>query len=53
MRFPIDQRIAYEAESYTDFRSEVELNSFAYDWYVAVPQGSNPRAVALARQMRA
>ena len=51
--FPIDQRIAYEAESYTDFRSEVELNSFAYDWYVAVPQGSNPRAVALARQMRA
>ena len=49
---PIDQRIAYEAESYTQYRSEVNLNSFSYDWYVALPQGSNPRATELAKQMR-
>jgi len=50
--FPIDQRIAYEIESYTDYRAEAQLNRFANAAYVALPEGSNPRTVELAQQMR-
>jgi transglutaminase-like putative cysteine protease len=50
---PIDQRVAYEAVSYTDYRTEVDLRNYARDWYVSLPDGTNPRAVTLAREMRA
>ena len=49
---PVDQRIAYEVESYTQHRTGANLNNFEYDWYVSTPQGSNPRATELAQQMR-
>ncbi len=49
---PIDQRIAYEVESYTDYRAGFELNRFARGDYVALPEGSNPRTVELAQRMR-
>jgi len=51
--YPIDQRIAYRAESYTSYRSQVDLNSFSYDWYVTLPQGSNPDTAEFARDLRA
>ena len=50
--YPIDQRIAYEAESYTNYRSQAELNSFSFDWYVTLPQGTNPEAARFARELR-
>ena len=49
---PIDRRIAYEIESYTDYRAEVELNAFASEGYLALPEGSNPRTVEFAQRMR-
>ena len=49
---PIDQRVAYEVESYTDYRAEAQLNRFLHTVYVALPAGSNPRTVELAQSMR-
>lgn len=49
---PIDQRVAYRAESYPQYRTDVELREYARDWYASLPDGSNPRTVALARNMR-
>ncbi len=48
---PIDQRIAYEVESYLDYRIEAELPAVFRDWYTKVPN-NNERAAELARQMR-
>ena len=49
---PIDQRIAYDAVSYLDFKTDVDLTPYARSWYQRMPDGSNPRTQALARQMR-
>ena len=49
---PIDQRIAYKVTSYTDYRLGTELSRLARDWYSKLPEESNPRTAALARQMR-
>jgi len=50
---PVDQRIAYTAESYLDFKTNVELSNYARSWYQRIPDASNPRTQALAKQMRA
>lgn len=50
---PIEQRLAYDAESYTDYRAQAELNSFSRSWYTGLPGSSNPRAAELALEMRA
>ena len=50
--FPIDQRVAYEVESYIDHRTEAQINNFTRDWYLTLPDRSNPRAVELAKKMR-
>ena len=50
---PIDQRIAYEVTSYTDFQVETDLSSLYRNWYSELPAGQNPRTVELAREMRA
>ncbi len=50
---PIDQRVAYRAVSYPDYRVEAELAAVFRDWYSRVPEGSNRRTAALAREMRA
>lgn len=50
--FPIDQRIAYEVESYTDYRADADMNNYFRDGYLALPNGSNPRTVELAKRMR-
>lgn len=50
---PIDQRMAYEAVSHTQYRINPETTSFFRRWYMDLPTGSNPRTTELARQMRA
>lgn len=51
---PIDQRVAYNAISYTDYRIEPEaLRNPFRRWYSSLPDDSNPRTAALAREMRA
>lgn len=49
---PIDQRIAYEAASYLDFRTDVTLTKYARSWYQQLPDASNRRTIALAKEMR-
>ncbi len=49
---PIDQRIAYNVISHTDFRVGTELSQLYRNWYSELPEGSNPRTTALAREMR-
>ena len=49
---PVDRRIAYEAVSYLDYRTNVDLSQTARSWwYLRLPDDSNPRAAALAQQM--
>ncbi len=50
--FPIDQRVAYEVESYIDHRTEAQINNFTRDWYLTLPDRSNPRTIELAKKMR-
>ena len=50
---PIDQRVAYEAISYTDYRTESDIRNPYRSWNLAVPETSNPKTAALARSMRA
>ena len=49
---PIDQRMAYDAVSYLDYRTDVALSDVARDFYTRVPDTSNPRTRELARRMR-
>lgn len=49
---PIDQRMAYEVTSYTQYRIEPELASYSRSRYTYLPTGTNPRTVTLARNMR-
>lgn len=48
---PIDQRVAYNAISYTKYRAGTSLRVPFRDWYRRLPEGSNPRTAALARQL--
>jgi transglutaminase-like putative cysteine protease len=48
---PIDQRIAYDATSFLDYRSDIEMADVARDWYANLPQDSNPRTTELAQNM--
>ena len=50
---PIDQRVAYEAISYTEYRTEIDIRDPYRSWNLAVPAGSNLETAALARTMRA
>ena len=50
---PIDQRVAYDAVSYTRYQSDIELERFFRDLDTGLPEGSNPRAANLAKQMYA
>jgi transglutaminase-like putative cysteine protease len=49
---PLDQRIAYSVTSYPDFRVGRELSDLYRNWYSHLPDSSNPRTAALARNMR-
>jgi transglutaminase-like putative cysteine protease len=50
---PIDQRIVYEAISYPDYRTDVQMRDATTDWYIRLPPDSNPRTAELAQQMYA
>ncbi|MFQ6004428.1 MAG: transglutaminaseTgpA domain-containing protein [Woeseia sp.] len=48
---PIDQRMAFEATSYTRYRINPRFSSYFKTWYAKPPPG-NPRTVELAQSMR-
>lgn len=50
---PIDQRVAYDAVSYFEYRTDVEMAGMFRSWYLHLPDGSNLRTVALAKEMYA
>jgi len=50
---PIDQRVAYEAVSFVDYRVEVDLPELYQNWYSELPEGTNPRTREFARRLRA
>ncbi len=49
--YPIDQRVAFEVESYTDYRAELELSNFGRSWFTSIPRNSNPRTIELALEL--
>jgi transglutaminase-like putative cysteine protease len=49
---PLDRRVAYDAVSYPDYSTNIDLASMAQSWYLRLPGDSNPRTMELARQMR-
>ena len=49
---PVDRRVAYDAVSYLQYRTNANLSQTARSWYLRLPNDSNPRAMDLARQMR-
>jgi len=58
---PIDQRVAYEVESYTTYRAQVDLREPFQSWYLQLQPNDdegnrptrNPKTLALARSLRA
>lgn len=50
---PIDQRTTYSVVSYPRFRLNAELQDYSRRFHVRLPDGSNPKTVKLARDMRA
>ena len=50
---PINQRVAYDAISYTQYQTELEMSDFARSRYLDLPDGSNPKSAELAQTMRA
>ena len=49
---PIDQRVAYDAVSYTGFSTNADLGNYARSWYQRLPEASNPRTQRVAKEMR-
>jgi transglutaminase-like putative cysteine protease len=49
---PVDQRVAYSAVSYLQYRIDPLLQAWTREWYLRVPEERNPRTAALAREMR-
>jgi transglutaminase-like putative cysteine protease len=49
---PIEQRVAYDVVSYTDFIVQAELPAAFKGWYTTLPDSGNQRTVKLAREMR-
>ncbi|MBU1358961.1 MAG: DUF3488 and transglutaminase-like domain-containing protein [Gammaproteobacteria bacterium] len=49
---PVGDLLRFQAESFTRFRSGPTRRTAELNRYVALPPGSNPRTVALAREMR-
>ena len=49
---PIDQRVAYEAVSYLDYRTDIELPEFRRSFYERIPAQSNQKTQQLAQEMR-
>ena len=50
---PIDQRVAYEITSYTNYSADADISAFFRGWYVDLPDSSNPASVRFAKDLRA
>lgn len=51
-RQPVDQRMSYTVVSYPSYRLANSLNNVRRDFYTRIPENTNTRSIALARQMR-
>ncbi len=51
--YPIDQLVAYDATSYTNYRLDPENTRGRPEWYMDHPTDSNPRTLQFARDLRA
>lgn len=49
---PIDQRVAYNAVSYLQYRIDPVLPDWTKSWFLRLPGDVNPRTAELAREMR-
>lgn len=49
---PLDQRMAYDVVSYTQYQITPALTPYFRSWYTRLPTGSNPRTIELAQDMR-
>ncbi|MEM9334333.1 MAG: DUF3488 and transglutaminase-like domain-containing protein [Pseudomonadota bacterium] len=49
---PIDKRMAYEVISFTEYRAETDISDWMFNRTLNAKELSNPRTVALAREMR-
>jgi transglutaminase-like putative cysteine protease len=49
---PVDQRMAYEVTSYTQYRIDAELPPYLRTGFMYLPPGRNPRTFELAQDMR-
>lgn len=52
-RKPIDQRVAFQAVSYPEYRLDTDREKRKNDYYLLLPTSSNKRTAELAREMRA
>ncbi len=50
---PIDQRVAFEVTSYTNYLSGTDTSAFFRGWYLDLPDGRNPASVRFAKDLRA
>ncbi len=49
---PVDQRMAYDATSYTQYRIDPQMTPFFRPRYTRLPPRANPQTARLAQQMR-
>jgi protein-glutamine gamma-glutamyltransferase len=49
---PIDQRIVYEATSYSRYRVDRDTSRTPLNWYLRLPTVGNPQTLQLARELR-
>jgi len=50
---PIDQRVSYDATSYTEYRTDTSISNLFRSWYLRLPENSNPKTAELAKELRA
>lgn len=50
---PVDQKVSYKVTSYTDYKTDTELQDYYRGWYEQLPPEGNERTTQLARDMRA
>lgn len=51
-RQPVDQRMSYRVASYPNYRLANQMSSIRREFYTRIPENTNMKSIALARQMR-
>lgn len=50
---PIDQRVSYDATSFTEYRADTRISDLFLSWSLRLPENSNPKTAVLAKELRA